>query len=382
MQKKLLSEQTTANSVILFESKGKFSTDHLNLNNIDTYTGIDTIQLLIPESEFIILDSNRFFLNNFKDKYGNWREQFKAEGFIINKRKFSSSRSFYSILFSVSTLLNGVNLSSDTPINVHDLIELISNKFERFRVKINDWSRVNISRIDIFRNVILNINYKEYSEFFNAFKFLKTKRNYENTTYYSNKQACLCIYDKSEQIELKLQLVPSKQIIRFEIRLKNSKKVRANFKTFNHQYDESDSYMIEHLENFDCDQYFISQFKKILKPIMNFQFVPASSSLKREIKHYFCEKRNRNPRRIAEISFDLLTAYRAGNFDKFVKENAEEIIPPTKIGSDPKKRINKIKNRAHEYLLIALAIEGTIKQGKPFIEDLLNGLCNPRARPT
>lgn len=342
-----------------------------SLSDIDTYTGIDTIQLLILETNLQIIDRNIF---NFRYDSKSRSKLLAKDDLRIIKRRFDTACNYYTIQFSVSSILHGINLSSNTPIYYEKLIKILDQKFEKLGFRIANWKEAKISRLDAFRNVILKIYYDAYFELFRAMNFLKSGNENKNTIYYKNKETEACIYDKSEQMNMK----SIENILRVEFRVFKTRKAKKLFKSFNSNFKKGDLAYFFHLENFNTDSYFISQSKRMFKHLINFSFIPQTDNLKEEIKKYYSKKRNSEAK--ADLSLKLLEAHKGKYYEQFLIEHSDEIVKPSKRSGESKSRNYRIRNQAKELLIIGLAIEGCIKHGDGFIRDLIDGLCNPRNR--
>ncbi|PJZ58279.1 hypothetical protein [Leptospira barantonii] len=340
-------------------------------SDIDTYTGIDTIQLLILETNLQIINP---YIFNFRYDRKSRALILAKDDLRIIKRRFDTACYYYTIQFSVSSILHGINLSSNTPIYYEKLIKILDRKFEKLGFRITNWKDVKTSRVDTFRNLILKIDYDEYFELFRALNFLKSGTENKNTIYYKNKETEACIYDKSEQMNIK----SIENILRVEFRAFKTRKAKKLFKSFNPNFKNDDLAYLFHLENFDADSYFISQSKKMFKHLINFSFIPQTDNLKDEIKKYHSKKRNSENK--ANLSLKLIDAHKGKYFEQFLIENFDEIVKPSKRSGSSKSRNYRIRNQAKELLIIGLAIEGCIKHGDGFIRDLIDGLCNPRDR--
>lgn len=86
----------------------------------------------------------------------------------------------------------------------------------------------NISRLDLYRDVITDHPFSRYLPLLRSMRFSRQKSNrYGTTTGAGNQQRETCIYDKTQQLlDKKLATNPPKNLLRWEYRLRKSKSVK------------------------------------------------------------------------------------------------------------------------------------------------------------
>lgn len=156
---------------------------------------------------------------------------------------------------SIPKLINNnqINIGNYDSNKFKQGLENLKYKLEEDGIIVKDFYDSEITRLDLFNDVILQDKFMSYSDYFNSIQDgRKNKTNYNNETFlFHNKSTEFTIYDKIEELKNRKIDVSNLEpnIARCEARFKNKKTIQGIFKTNN-------------LKNFNFDD-----SKKTLKSI-------------------------------------------------------------------------------------------------------------------
>ncbi|WP_367898793.1 hypothetical protein AB3N61_06445 [Leptospira sp. WS58.C1] len=271
------------------------------------------------------------------------------------------------------------------------ILSLLNNKLNNAGVKIENLNGAKLARLDIFRNLILEEKYSKYFSILSLLHFPRTKKTirYGSSVYYKNpgKRASFeaIVYDKAEQLKSlsNYDSVGPENILRMEFRYYGTRWISEQFKKFVFFYKFLDPKFpyFTYLENFDCDKFFRSKANKLLKPILNFDHLPSSTSLQNELEIFFKGKNSINPRKEALLARTLLKINEKGLLEEFIRRNEFKIMRLSFKSGTSQSRRKRIKERAYKLLITAGLMKEIILHGYDHINELKQGLLEKRKNP-
>lgn len=351
-----------------------------NIDDIGTYTGIDRIGLLIPERDFHIEPNQnclRIKKRGFKEIscFGN------SYGIFVKKMPSSFAALNYTLSFSISRILNGINLSSFTPVNFDYLTSEINARLAKGGLCVKDWNRVQVCMLEVNRNLILEDEYADYRSLLSVFKYPRAKRRYyKNSVYFQTPRNTIkaIIYDKGEEMRKKMRQSPIKTILRFEIRYTKTKFLSEQFGKYvpfyNGLWDRKPYFKF--LSCFDFDAFFTDKTKKFLKPLDEFENFPRPLTLKAGLEAYYSNARY--PEKCVGVALDIVKAYRSGLITQYLNQNSEKIIKPSERAETSMTRRKEIQRKADEILQTAIIVKEIANYGFRRIDELRKGLLEAR----
>ncbi|EMO68665.1 hypothetical protein LEP1GSC132_0394 [Leptospira kirschneri str. 200803703] len=353
-----------------------------NINDIDTYTAIDRIGLLIPERDLHI-DHSKNCLQRKSYQFGNDSYIGNSNGIFVKRmpRNFASLN--FTLSFSLSRMLNGINLSSHTPVDYNRLTSEINERLAEGGLCVKDWDRVQLCMLEVNRNLILKDEYADYRSLLSVFKYPRAKRRYyKNSVYFQTPRNTIktIIYDKGEEIRKRMRQSPIKTILRFEIKYTKTKLLSEHFERYVSYYnalpDQDRKPYLKYLSNFDVDVYFTDKVKQFLKPLDRFVNFPRPLTLEMGLhEHYW---KNRYTEKCVKVALEILKAYRSGLVIQYLNQNSERIIKPSNRSETSITRNKEIQRKADEILRDVIIIEEITNHGFRRIDELKKGLLEER----
>ncbi|EPG64647.1 hypothetical protein [Leptospira wolffii] len=354
-----------------------------NLNDLDTYTGIDKIGLLIP-IPFISIDSESKFLKTHRQGRS---EKFVTDGttrigrIYVKKLNPNFNSYSYSLSFSLSRLFNGVNVSSYTPLDVNAIKSKLDRCLKNEGFHVRDWDACHISMIEIFRNIILSDDVSEYTQIFRTLNFPRLKNfNYMNTTYFQTKRRTIkiSIYDKGLESMNRLRIKPKQSIMRVEFRIAKKSKVTNLFKQYTDRRNgQNVNSNLNFLPDLNLDKLFTDKMKILLGPLLEIKnHSIVTSNLESELQQLYANNRNGN--RLAKVSTEILSKYQKGLLDLQLNKLADEIIKPSIRANASPDREERVQRKAQDLLSNAVLMNEIINHGHSRIDELINGLLSKR----
>ncbi|EMO70021.1 phage/plasmid replication protein [Leptospira santarosai] len=353
-----------------------------NVEDVDTYTGIDRIGLLVPERDMLV-DRGNSCLRVSRQHNGKCFENGYVGGIYVKRmpRNFASLN--YTLSFSLSRILNGINLSSHTPIDYDFLTNEINSRIAPGGLCVKDWSFVQVCMMEVNRNLILSDDYSTYRRLLSICNYPRTnKKSYKDSVYFQTKANTVktIVYDKGKEMQRKMRQLPKETILRFEIRYAKTKlladqfaKYASGFRTFSKSDQKP---YLKFLSLFDFDRYYTDKTTDFMKPFFQFENVVRPLDLRSGlIAHY---SNNRYPDKDADIAIDLLGAWNAGDISRFIERQQDRIIKPSSRSASSPTREKEIYKKAYQLLHDAVIMDEIVNHGFRRIDELKNGLLEPR----
>ncbi|WP_061236513.1 phage/plasmid replication domain-containing protein [Leptospira santarosai] len=351
-----------------------------NISDIDTYTGIDRIGLLVPERDFHIDFSGNCLLKK-GHRFNQIAHTGNSNGIFIKRMPSIFAALNYTLSFSLSRILNGINLSSSTPVDYDRLTSEINERLAGGGLCVTDWDRVQLCMLEVNRNLILEDDYEDYRSLLSVFKYPRTKRRlFKNSIYFQTPRNTIktIIYNKGDEIKKKMRQSPLKTILRFEIRYTKTKLLSEQFSKFapiyNYLWDRKPYFKL--LSGFDVDAFFRDKARQFLKPLDKFENFPMPLSLEAGLEAYYSNKRY--PKKSVRVALDILKAYRSGLMTQYLNQNSEKIIKPSERAEASITRTREIQRKAEEILQTVIIMEEITKHGFRRIDELRRGLIEER----
>lgn len=353
-----------------------------NVEDVDTYTGIDRIGLLVPERDMFV-DRGNNCLRKSRQHHGKCFENGYVGGIYVKRmpRIFASLN--YTLSFSVSRILNGINLSSNTPIDYDFLTNEINSRIALGGLCVKDWSFVQVCMMEINRNLILSDDYSTYRRLLSICTYPRSnKKSYKDSVYFQTKAKTVktIIYDKGKEMQRKMRQLPQKTILRFEIRYAKTKLLTDQFAMYapgfrNFSIKDQKPYF-KYLSSFDFDRYYTDKALKFMEPFLKFSNIVRPLDLRSGlIAHY---SNNRYPDKNADIAIDLLNAWRKGCISQFINRHQNRIIKPSSRSVSSPTRRREIDKQAKKFLCEAVIMDEIVNHGFKRIDELKRGLLKPR----
>ncbi|EMO83093.1 hypothetical protein [Leptospira santarosai] len=353
-----------------------------NVEDVDTYTGIDRIGLLVPERDMFV-DREMDCLQIRRQHNGRSLENGYVGGIYIKRmpRIFASLN--YTLSFSLSRILNGINLSSNTPIDCDFITNEINSRIADGGLCIKDWNFVQICLMEVNRNLILSDDYSTYRRLLSICDYPRAnKKSYKDSVYFQTKAKTVktIVYDKGKEMQRKMRQLPKKTILRFEIRYAKTKLLTDQFAKYvpgfrNFSIKDQKPYF-KYLSSFDFDRYYTDKTTKFMEPFLEFSNLVRPLDLRSGlIAHY---SNNRYPDKYADIAIDLLGAWKMGRISQFIERQQDRIIKPSSRSATSPTRNKEIFKQAYKFLCEAVIMEEIVNHGFRRIDELKNGLLEPR----
>ncbi|WP_061206891.1 phage/plasmid replication domain-containing protein [Leptospira santarosai] len=353
-----------------------------NVEDVNTYTGIDRIGLLVPERDMFV-DRGTNCLRVSRQRNGRSFENGYVGGIYVKRmpRNFASLN--YTLSFSLSRILNGINLSSNTPIDYEFLTNEINSRIAPGGLCIKDWNFVQVCMMEVNRNLILNDDYSTYRRLLSICTYPRSnKKSYKDSVYFQTKAKTVktIIYDKGKEMQRKMRQLPQKTILRFEIRYAKTKLLTDQFAKYvpgfrNFSIKDQKPYF-KYLSSFDFDRYYTDKTSKFMEPFLEFSNLVRPLDLRSGlIAHY---SNNRYPDKDADIAIDLLGAWNAGYISRFIERQQDRIIKPSSRSASSPTREKEIYKKAYQLLRDAVIMDEIVNHGFKRIDELKNGLLEPR----
>ncbi|WP_004472002.1 phage/plasmid replication domain-containing protein [Leptospira santarosai] len=353
-----------------------------NVEDVDTYTGVDRIGLLVPERDMLV-DRGNSCLRVSRQHNGKCFENGYVGGIYVKRmpRNFASLN--YTLSFSVSRILNGINLSSNTPIDFDFLTNEINSRIALGGLCVKDWSFVQVCMMEVNRNLILSDDYSTYRRLLSICTYPRSnKKSYKDSVYFQTKANTVktIIYDKGKEMQRKMRQLPQKTILRFEIRYAKTKLLTDQFAKYvpgfrNFSIKDQKPYF-KYLSSFDFDRYYTDKTSKFMEPFLEFSNLVRPLDLRSGlIAHY---SNNRYPDKDADIAIDLLGAWNAGYISRFIERQQDRIIKPSSRSDSSPTRRKEIDKQAKKFLCEAVIMDEIVNHGFKRIDELKRGLLKPR----
>lgn len=372
------------NKIILYKNCRKAEEQGWNLNDIDTYTGIDKMGLLIPYN-FVSIDLNSNFLKTHRDYKGNFVTDgiTKIGRIYVKKLNSNFNSNCYSISFSLSRLVNGINISSYTPLDINSIRNKLDQCLRKEGFYVNNWNECQISMLEIFRNIILLDKSSEYTRIFRSLHFPRLKNlNFENTTYFQTDRRTtkLSIYDKGLESINKTRTKPKLTIMRVEFKTSKKCKIKGIFERYVNGYDYRDiDTNLTRLTEFNMDKFFTDKMKIFLEPLLRMRDISiGSSDLESELQQLY--SKNKNGSRLAQVSTQILDEYQKGLLNIRLNSLADQIIKPSIRANSSPDREKRVQRKAKELLSNAILMDEIVKHGYSRIDELITGLLSTRPK--
>ncbi|MDI7225999.1 phage/plasmid replication domain-containing protein [Leptospira santarosai] len=289
----------------------------------------------------------------------------------------------YTLSFSVSRILNGINLSSNTPIDFDFLTNEINSRIASGGLCVKDWSFVQVCMMEVNRNLILEDDYSDYRTLLSICNYSRTKkRSYKDSVYFQTKKNTVkvIVYDKGREMQRKMRQLPKETILRFEIRYAKTKLLTDQFAKYvsgfrNFSKCDQKPYL-KYLSLFDFDRYYTDKTSKFMEPFLKFSNLVRPLDLRSGLSARY--SKTRYPDKNVSLALDLLDAWKAGRISQFIERQQDRIIKSSRRSALSSTRNREIHKTARQLLSDALILEEIVNNGFRRIDELKRGLLDDR----
>ncbi|EMK01237.1 phage/plasmid replication protein [Leptospira sp. B5-022] len=333
-----------------------------------SYLGIDTV-VLFTKSHNVSKNSDLFKPKKYKNKKGKEVIAQINNGVRVEYRAHSDWKKEYWIDFSLSELYNGYNFSSDTPLDNRGLYFSLITRLNEMGIFIRDWNKVQVSRIDIFRNIkLLN----PYSQYLHLLRMAEIPRNktkfFKSSVYIETNSQTLIFYDKKEQLANNKRIDIDDDVLRIELRLMNAGKVKDIF-------DSNFLYAIrESLE--DAYNSYIRDTLNYLKEIESIaDRVPLDcSDMKTALRLYYAGKRNID--RLVDETIDALRS----SHNLFLNDGSRKPKGHSNFNEAIRKQKERISKKKKKILRTAVLMNDYLTGEGGLAQELIESILETQVK--
>ncbi|AJR14768.1 hypothetical protein LIL_12166 [Leptospira interrogans serovar Linhai str. 56609] len=318
----------------------------LNLKNPFDYLGIDTIRLYLPTSNIEFEEFSRAI--RFRNGLKRLKFNDQQSGVIACEFIKSDGFRYYTVRVSLSRLYNGINYSSYSPFDYKDTIERLDPILASAGLPVKDWTKVILSRLDVFLNIELEHPYEHYTPILKTISLPRTKlESYETSKYLKNKQITLMTYDKKDQLEKRKSVKIQDNVLRIELRYLKGQKIKKTFGTN----------LLFKLKPEQIEKDFYEKLESAFSLLKDFSFQTKSFSRKDELIRYFEELNSRFPERFAKEALSYYRKEKQGKLKEFLSDLKNVPVQLDKSVESQRKKKERDTKKAQHYANLGIFLD-------------------------
>ncbi|RHX77485.1 hypothetical protein [Leptospira yasudae] len=341
----------------------------MNLKHPFDYLGIDTIRLYLSTSNIEFEEFSRAL----RVRNGLKRLKFfdKQSGLNVNETIKSDGFRYYTVRVSLSRLYNGLNYSSYSPFDYEDIIERIDPILQSIGLPVKDWTKVILSRLDVFLNIELEHHYGHYAPILKTTSFPRTGVRYvESSKYLENKRITLMAYDKRDHLETMKNVKIQDDVLRIELRYLNAQKIKQTFAVN----------LLCELKPEQIEKDFYKKLESSFSHLRDFSFQAKSLSRRDELIRFFEGIKSRFPVKFANKALSYFRKDRKGNLHEILSEIKNAPLSLDKSSESQRKQKERDVKKVQSFVNQGIFVDYAIRESSRSLELIKDAVFHRRLK--